>query len=103
LLNGLPIGNRTTRGTSRLAEPSTKTEQAETSLLDDLVEWRARHAKAILQHPDEVCTLDDLGRIAHSLPKTVDELGVIVGLLTAHRLADGVLSITRTFAASPAN
>jgi len=93
LLDGLPIGNQTTRGTSHLAEPSTKAEQGKASLLDDLVEWRARHAKAILQHPDEVCSLGDVQRLAEMQPASREELAEVFGTLTADMIADEILPI----------
>ena len=91
LLDGLPVMDSSPTSTS--AHHSSTQVRHEPSLLDDLVSWRLRHARHMLQDPDEVCSLTDVRRLAETKPTTPEELAEVFGALTAQQVADEILPI----------
>ena len=93
LLDGLPVKDLSLSTDSPTTVTHARVEHSGPSLLDDLVSWRLRHAKAMLQHPDQVCSLSDVHRLAETRPTSSDELAEVFGTLTAQMLADEILPI----------
>ena len=65
----------------------------QSGLIDELSAWRARRAQSMFQHPDEICSQDDLRTLAESLPSSTDELATIFGPLTAATVSREILAI----------
>jgi superfamily I DNA/RNA helicase len=63
------------------------------SLEDQLIDWRSHRARIILQHPNAV--LDDqlLSLIASQKPKSIEDLGKIIGQITASKIGPELLSL----------
>jgi DNA helicase-2/ATP-dependent DNA helicase PcrA len=93
LLDGLPVKDLSLSTDTPTTVTHARVEHSGPSLLDDLVSWRLRHAKAMLQHPDQVCSLSDVHRLAETRPTSSDELAEVFGTLTAQMLADEILPI----------
>jgi len=63
------------------------------SLEDQLIDWRSHRARIIFQHPNAV--LDDqlLSLIASQKPKSIEDLGKIIGQITASKIGPELLSL----------
>ncbi len=92
-LDGLPVTDSSLPGPTTTPGGTPRTAAAAPTLLEDLVAWRVRHAKALLQDPDEVCSLGDMHQLAETQPTSSEELAAVFGTLTAETLADEILPI----------
>ena len=63
------------------------------SLEDQLIDWRSHRARIIIQQPNAV--LDDqlLSLIASQKPKSIEDLGKIIGQITASKIGPELLSL----------
>jgi DNA helicase II / ATP-dependent DNA helicase PcrA len=94
LIAGLP----STLATSADEPPPprvTRTPDERGKLLDELVEWRRRHARRIVQDPEMVCSDEELATLANVRPETEEGLAAIIGPLTAARLSSDLLPLLR--------
>ena len=92
LLDGLPLTDSTKPTTSATATRD-RVSSPRSGLIDELSAWRARRAQSMFQHPDEICSQDDLRTLAESLPSSTDELATIFGPLTAATVSREILAI----------
>ena len=92
LLDGLPLTDSTKPTTSTPATRD-RVSSPQSGLIDELSAWRARRAQSMFQHPDEICSQDDLRTLAESLPSSTDELATIFGPLTAATVSREILAI----------
>ena len=87
-----------TNSTDTLTETSTTVPKRESrvkvvSLEDELRNWRSRRARVIKQLPSAVLGDHELRLIARQKPANIDELGKILGPMTAKQIGADLLSI----------
>ena len=63
------------------------------SLKDQLIDWRSRRARVIRQPPNAVLDDQELSLIAKQKPKSIEDLGKIVGQITARQIGPDLLSL----------
>ena len=87
-----------TNSTDTPTETSTTVPKRESrvkvvSLEDELRNWRSRRARVIKQLPSAVLGDHELRLIARQKPANIDELGKILGPMTAKQIGPDLLSI----------
>jgi ribonuclease D len=79
------------KGSSQSVLPGIKKKNRMPTLLDELKSWRARTARAACLQPSEICSDQDLAKIAEKSSISADDLAGVFGEISSEKFGSEII------------